>query len=329
LKKIALLTGASGQDASYLAEILLAKNYEVHGVLRRSSSPEYHTKRIDHIFDAESRTYLHYGDITEGLDNIILKVKPDYIYNLCAQSHVWVSFKQPIYTAETNAIGVLRLLETVKRAEQILNKQIRVYQASSSELWGITPPIQNEDSKMQPQSPYGCAKLFAYWCVKNYRTGYNMFTANGILHNHSSPRRGVNFASRKITRSAARIALGLQKQIELGNLDSIRDEGHSKDYMRAANLILEHDKADDFVIATGEGHTIREFAEKAFKHFNLNFYDYLVVNEELKRANEVPALIGDSTKARTILNWIPEYTFDSLITEMCLSDYELEKAKIK
>lgn len=324
-KQVALCTGASGQDASYLMEILLSKGYEVHGVVRRSSSPEYHTKRIDHVFDPESRTNIHYGDLSEGLYNVILKVKPDIIFNLAAQSHVWVSFHQPIYTGEVNAIGVLRLLESVKMSQDVLGKQIKLYQASSSELWGITPPIQNEDSKMQPQSPYGVAKLAAYWYTKVYRNSYNLFTSNGILHNHSSPRRGVNFATRKITRTAARIVLGLQDKIELGNLDAVRDEGHSKDYMNAVSLIMEYCKPDDFVIATGEGHSIREWAELAFKHFNLDFYKYLVPNKSLERPSEVPALIGDSTKARTILGWKPEYTYYDLIYEMCEHDYQLAK----
>lgn len=329
MSKTVLISGGSGQDSSYLIEHCIARGYNVHAIVRRSSSPEYHTKRIDHIFDPESRNNVHYGDLSEGFDNIILDIKPDMIFNLAAQSHVWVSFKQPIYTAEVNAIGVLRLLEAVRRAEQILGKQIRVYQASSSELWGTTPPIQNENSIMMPQSPYGVAKLFAYHTVKNYRTGYKMFASNGILHNHSSPRRGMTFASRKITNTAARIALGLKKNIELGNIDAIRDEGHSKDYTKAMLLMLEHHEADDFVIATGESHTIREFAEKAFKYFNLDFYKYLVYNDSLKRANEVPALVGDSTKARTVLGWKPEYNFDSLIAEMAEHDYQLELKNAK
>jgi len=322
-KKIALITCATGQDSSYLAEILLNKGYTVRLVMRRNSANN--TERIDHIFPPEAREFIHYGDLTEGIDNIIMETKPDIIFNLAAQSHVWVSFKQPIYTSEVNAIGFLRLCESVRRAEQILGKQIRIYQASSSEMWGSTPPIQNEGSSMQPQSPYGAAKLFAYHIGKIYRKSYGMFISNGILHNHSSPRRGLNFATRKISRIAARISLGMADKIELGNLDAIRDEGHSKDYMNAVLKIMEHDTPDDFVIATGEGHTIREFAEKAFAHFGLDFYKYLVSLDLLKRPSEVDALIGDSTKARTALNWQPEYTYDRLVKEMC--EYDLAQAK--
>lgn len=711
VKKV-LILGISGQDGSYISELYSEMGYEVHGVVRRSSSPEYHTKRIDHLFDPESRTNIHYGDLSEGLDSVLLKVQPDIVVNLSAQSHVWVSFHQPIYTNEVNAIGVLRLLESIKRTQDVLGKQIRFYQASSSELWGITPPIQNENSIMQPQSPYGIAKLAAYWYTKMYRTSYDMFASNGILHNHScisprlpmiirnketqhisvarvsdirkakekgknkqqweindleiwdgssfvdllcitatkrdkrdndfktklintrngiiettnhhnlldhrntkikaldckvgtkllhgsypkdnngycsttcyeaeflgmmvadgyiseggkhgsfskndvtlrnraeflwenvalgyttfseyndkdgltrnirlngnsnylkfiqqeiytydkykkiperilnankdiqlaflsgynkcdglkkgcctyefknfktnsavlaqgllyllhrvtsqnfnitfeysenhfgyysinllsptnqnkkietirgllaslsdraihretgfsrtmirkvrkdstyqfvhnkdkpkdeikktlyhedspdwvydiettsgkfmfgvgnivianSPRRGVNFATRKITRTAARIALGLANKIELGNLDAVRDEGHSKDYMRAVTLIMNHHEPDDFVIAMGEGHTIREWAEKAFAYFNLDFYKYLIPNKELHRPSEVPALIGDSTKARTVLGWEPEYTYETLIKEMCDNDYKLAQQELK
>jgi GDPmannose 4,6-dehydratase len=325
--KIALITGITGQDSSYLAELLLDKDYEVHGVMRRSSIIT--SERIDHIFNPEGRCHIHYGDLTEGLDNIISEVKPDLIFNMGAMSHVWISFKQPVYTAETNAIGVLKLLESVKRAQKLLGKQIRVYQASSSEMWGSTPPIQNENSSMQPQSPYGVSKLFGYHIIKVYRKSYEMFASNGILHNHSSPRRGHNFATRKITRTAARISLGLLNNIELGNLEAIRDEGHSKDYMDCVVKILEHEKPDDFVVAMGEGHTIREWAEKSFKYFNLDFYKYLKNNDSLKRPSEVDALIGDSTKARTILKWEPQYTYESLIEEMCKYDYEQALLEIK
>lgn len=326
MKKVALITGATGQDASYLAEILLDDEQEVHGVMRRSSTIT--TERIDHIFLPESRGFLHYGDLTEGLDQIIYDVKPDIIYNLAAQSHVWISFKEPVYTIMANTLGVSRLLETIKQAEQTLGKQIKYYQASSSEMFGnFTTPENgyNENSSMWPCSPYGAAKLASYWLTKTYRDGYNMFASNGILFNHSSERRGKNFASRKITRAAARISLGLQNKIELGNLDSKRDEGHSRDYMKAVKLIMEYEKPDDFVVATGETHTIRQFAEKAFGYFNLDFDKYLVQLEELKRPKEVPHLLGDSTKIRKTLNWIPEYNFDTLIEAMCKNDYELEK----
>lgn len=324
--KRALITGITGQDASYLAEILLEKGYEVHGILRRSSTIT--TERIDHIFAPEQRGFLHWGDLTEGLDHLIYAIKPDVIYNLAAMSHVWISFKQPVYTLMTNTLGVCRLLETIRQAEQILGKQIKYYQASSSEMFGATQTPEkgyNEDSLFTPQSPYGCSKLASYWLTKTYRGSYGMFAANGILFNHSSQRRGLNFASRKITRAAARIALGLQNSLELGNLEAKRDEGHSKDYMNAVNLIMEQEKPDDYVVATGETHTIRQFGEKAFSYFNLDFYKYLRILDELKRPQEVPHLLGDSTKIRQKLGWKPEYTFDTLIEAMCANDYEIEK----
>ena len=321
-KKVWLVTGATGQDASYLFEHLYECGQEIHGLIRRSSSPEYHTKRIDHIVNPEKRNILHFGDLTEGLDNVILEVKPDYIVNLAAMSHVFVSFQQPIYTAETNAVGVLRLLESIRRCEKILGKQIRFYQASSSEIWGSTPPIQDENSIMAPCSPYGVSKLFAYHTTKIYRKSYGMFASNGILHNHSSVRRGITFATRKITRAVARITLGLQDKLYLGNLDAIRDEGKSSDYMKAVLKIILHDKPDDFVVATGESHTIREWAEKTFKFFNLDMNKHVIIIEDLKRPSEVNALVGDSTKARTLLGWEPEYTYQQLLEEMCLHDYE-------
>lgn len=323
MSKVALITGVTGQDGSYLSEHLLAKGVEVHGVMRRSSVLT--TERIDHIFDKERRDQIHYGDLTGGLDGLIYKIKPDFVYNLAAQSHVMVSFKEPVSTAKINAVGVVDLLETLRQAEQNLGKQIRFYQASSSEMFGKTPPPQSETSTFHPASPYGCAKLFSYWATRTYRDSYKMFAANGILFNHESPRRGKNFVTKKVTRAAARIALGLQKDIHLGNLDALRDWGHSKDYTRAMMAIMEHTEPDDWVVSTGEYHTVREFGEKVFKHFNLNFYDHLVEDDALKRPNEVPALLGDSTKIRTKLGWKPEYSFDALIQEMCDYDYEAEK----
>jgi GDPmannose 4,6-dehydratase len=231
-----------------------------------------------------------------------------------------VSFKQPLYTGSVNALAVTRILEEIKAAEEILGKRIKFYQASSSELWGTTPPIQNENSLMCPQSPYGVAKLYAYWITKCYRNSYNMFASNGILHNHESPRRGINFVTRKITRQASRIKLGIINKIELGNLDAIRDWGHSKCYMRAVNMIMEYKDSEDWVVSTGEGHTVREFAEETFKCLGLDFYKYLVLDDSLKRASEVPALIGDSTKIRAILGWKPEITFTQLIKEMVDND---------
>lgn len=327
MSKIALITGITGQDGSYLSEHLLAAGYEVHGVLRRTSTLS--TERIDHLFAHDGRDHLHYGDLTGGLDSLIYKIKPDYVYNLAAQSHVMVSFKEPVSTAKINAVGVIDLLETLRQAEQNLGKQIRFYQASSSEMFGKTPPPQSETSTFHPASPYGCAKLFSYWATRTYRDSYKMFSANGILFNHESPRRGKNFVTKKVTRAAARIALGLQKDLHLGNLDALRDWGHSKDYTRAMMAIMEHTEPDDWVVSTGEYHTVREFGEKVFKHFNLNFYDFLIEDDALKRPNEVPALLGDSTKIRTKLGWKPEYSFDALVKEMCDYDYEAEKPCVK
>lgn len=325
MSKTVLVLGVTGQDGSYLSEHLMARGWEVHGVLRRTSTLS--TERIDHIFDPEGRGRLHYGDLQGGLDSLIYKIKPDMIFNLAAQSHVMVSFREPVLTTKINAVGVIALLETLRQAEQTLGRQIRFYQASSSEMFGKTPPPQSETSPFHPASPYGAAKLNAYWNVRTYRDSYGMFAANGILFNHESARRGKNFVTRKITRAAARIALGLQSKIELGNLDALRDWGHSKDYTRAMIAILEHDVPDDWVVSTGEAHSVREFAEKVFLHFSLDFYKHLVVMEELKRPNEVPALLGDSTKIRTELGWRPEYTFEQLVKEMCDTDYEAEKAR--
>lgn len=327
MSKVALITGISGQDGSYLSEHLTQAGYEVHGVIRRSSLPN--TDRIDHVFDPNRRDQIHYGDLTSDLDSIIYKIKPDFIYNLAAQSHVWVSFKDPVYAAMTNAVGVVKLLETIRQAEKVLGKQIRFYQASSSEMFGKTPPPQHEYTNFHPASPYGCAKLYSYWITRTYRDSYNMFACNGILFNHESPRRGVNFVTRKVTRAAARIALGLQSKIELGNLDALRDWGHSKDYTRAMKLIMEHDTPQDWVVSTGEYHTVREFAERVFAYFKLDFYDHLVSNDDLLRPNEVPALLGDSNKIRTVLGWKPEYSFDDLIKEMCISDMIQESKQLK
>jgi GDPmannose 4,6-dehydratase len=318
-KKVVLVTGITGQDGSYLSEHLLAAGYEVHGIIRRTSTIS--TERIDHIFKPESRGLLHYGDLTGGLDSLIYEIQPDLIFNLAAMSHVAVSFQEPVSTMEINALGVVRLLETIRQAEKSLGKQIRFYQASSSEMFGRTLPPQSESSYFHPASPYGCAKLAAYWILRTYRDSYGMFASNGILFNHESPRRGKTFVTRKITLAAARIALGLLDKLELGNLDAQRDWGHARDYTRAQMMILEHGTPDDWVVSTGETHTVREFAEKVFDYFNLKLYDYLVINEGLKRPNEVPALLGDSRKIRSLLGWKPEYSFNALITDMCEHDY--------
>jgi GDPmannose 4,6-dehydratase len=321
--KKALITGITGQDGSYLAEHLLARGYEVHGVMRRAST--INTERIDHIFDPLSRAYIHYGNLNAGLDSIIYQVQPDIVFNLAAMSHVWVSFKEPVYTAMANAVGVCKLLETLRQAEQTFGKQIKFYQASSSEMFGRTPPIQDENTYFHPASPYGCAKLYSYWLTRTYRDSYKMFASNGILFNHESPRRGKTFVTKKITRAAARIANGLQDTLELGNLDALRDWGHSKDYTRAMIMIMEHSVADDFVVSTGEAHTVRYFVEKVFRHFNLDIDKHLVVLDELKRPNEVPALLGNPKKIIDTLGWVPEYSFDELVTEMC--EYDDTEAK--
>lgn len=313
-KKIALILGATGQDGSYLSELLQSKNYEVHGLIRRSSLPN--TDRIDHIFDPEARGYLHYGDLAEGIDNLLYDLKPDEVYNLAAMSHVRISFDVPVYSMDINATGVCRILEGIRK----ICPQAKYYQASSSEMFGVTPPPQNENTLFHPVSPYGCAKLAAYWLTRCYRDGYNMFASNGILFNHESPRRGVNFVTRKITRIACKIALGIVDKIELGNLEAKRDWGHSKDYMRAIHMILQHESPDDFVVSTGEAHSVREFAEEVFRQLGLDFYKYLISNDSYKRPVEVPYLLGDATKIKNVLGWTPQVSFQELVKEMIESD---------
>ena len=314
MAKKALITGITGQDGSYLSELLLSKGYEVHGVIRRSSLPN--TGRIDSIFDPESKQFIHYGDLHEGIDHLLYDIKPDEIYNLAAMSHVRISFDVPVYTLDVNATGVCRILEGIRK----ICPKAKYYQASSSEMFGVTPPPQSELTDFHPVSPYGVAKLAAYWLTRCYRDGYKMFASNGILFNHESPRRGVNFVTRKITRLACRIKLRLQDKIELGNLEAKRDWGHSKDYMKAIYMILQHDKPDDFVVSTGEAYSVREFAEVVFKYLGLDFYDHLVSNDSYKRPVEVPYLLGDSTKIKTILGWKPEVTFPQLVKEMVDND---------
>jgi GDPmannose 4,6-dehydratase len=304
----ALITGINGQDGSYLAELLLSKNYEVHGVIRRSSVIS--TERIDHIFPPESSKFIHYGDLEEGLDNLLFEIKPDEVYNLAAMSHVRVSFDVPVYTGMVNAIAVTRLLETVRRIG------CKFYQASSSEMFGDTPPPQNERSIFNPVSPYGCAKLYAYHITRAYRNGYNLFASNGILFNHESPRRGHNFVTKKIVNSAVKIKLGLLDKLFLGNLKAKRDWGHSKDYMKAIYMIMQHDKPDDFVVSTGEHRTVEEFLDLVFKKLGLSLEKHIEIDNRLTRPNEVPALLGDSTKIRETLGWKPEYSFDDLVAEM-------------
>jgi len=307
--KKALITGINGQDGSYLSELLISKGYEVHGVIRRSSV--VNTERIDHIFNSESKANIHYGDLAEGIEHLIYEIRPDEIYNLGAMSHVKISFDIPIYTAQINAIGSLRILEAIRR----INPKIRYYQASSSEMFGTTPPPQREDSSFNPVSPYGIAKLFAYHTTRAYRTGYGLFASNGILFNHESPRRGHNFVTQKVVKGLTDVRRGLRSHISLGNLDAIRDWGHSKDYMRAVHLILTHNKPDDFVVSTGEAHTVKEFVDITLQKLGLS-WNVVQTDKSYFRPNEVPALCGDSTKIRKELNWIPEYTFETLIDEM-------------
>lgn len=325
--KKALITGITGQDGSYLAELLLEKGYEVHGIIRRAS--DFNTRRIDSFFDPESRQFLHFGDLATGIENIIYKVKPDEIYNLGAMSHVKVSFDVPIETGFVTGIAVGRILEAVRQGinQEILSEKTKFYQASSSEMFGQTPtPIEgyDENSKMTPVSPYGCAKLYGYHMTKAYRTGYKMFAYTGILFNHESPRRGPTFVTRKITRAAARIKLGLQDQLVLGNLSALRDWGHSKDYMKAIHLIMQQPEPNDYVVATGEQYSVKDFVIAVFDYFQLSVDKYLKYSEDYLRPNEVPNLLGNSSKIRS-LGWTPEYNFKSLVADMCESDLALEK----
>lgn len=324
-QRIALVTGVTGQDGSYLSELLLEKGYSVHGIIRRSSTSN--TERIDSIFDPDSYTNIHYGDLAQGIDNLLYELKPDEIYNLAAQSHVHVSFQVPVYTADINALGPTRILEAIHRGikQGILKKETKYYQASSSEIFGTTPPPQNEHSLFNPVSPYGVSKQMAYFMTKSYRTGYNMFACNGILFNHTSPRRGLTFVTRKITRGATRIKLGLQDSIKLGNLDALRDWGYSKDFCEAIYLIMQHDTPDDWVVSTGEYHTVREFVEEVFRYLDLDMKKHVILEDRYHRPNEVPALLGDSTKIRTKLGWEPKIKFKELVHLMV--DHDLATAK--
>ena len=301
--KVALITGVTGQDGSYLAELLLSKGYEVHGLIRRSST--FNTSRIDHIYqdphDPNPKLFLHYGDLIDGvgLTNLIREIKPDEVYNLGAQSHVQVSFTMPQYTGQVDAVGAVGLLEALRSAD--INA--RFYQASTSELYGSTPPPQNEESPFHPRSPYAAAKLMAYWCTVNYREGYGMHATNGILFNHESPRHGETFVTRKITRAVAEIAKGSKKKLFLGNLDAVRDWGYAKEYVESMWLMLQKDKPSDYVVATGVGATVKDFAEAAFSHAGLNWQDHIEVDQKYIRPTEVDALIGDPSKATKELNW--------------------------
>ena len=321
--KKAFITGITGQDGSYLAEFLLDKGYAVHGLIRRSST--FNTDRIDHLYrdfhDPEARVYLHYGDLSVSgqLTDLLHDIQPDEIYHLGAQSHVRVSFDMPEYTGDVTGLGTLRLLEAIRRT----GVKARFYQASSSEMFGAAPPPQSELTPFQPQSPYAAAKVYAYYVVRNYRDAYGLFACNGILFNHESPRRGETFVTRKITRAAARIKLGLQDRLYLGNLDAKRDWGFAGDYVEAMWLILQQDRPDDFVIATGETHSVREFAERVFQKLDLDYQQYVVIDPRYFRPTEVDVLLGDSSKAKTVLGWKPRVGFDQLIDMMIAADMEM------
>lgn len=321
-KKIAFITGITGQDGSYLAEFLLAKGYEVHGLIRRAST--FNTGRIDHIYEdthaPSPRLFLHYGDLTDGvgLTNLVRTIEPTEIYNLAAQSHVMVSFTMPQYTAQVDAVGTVALLEAIRESKL----DIRFYQASTSELFGSTPPPQSEESEFRPRSPYASAKLMAYWSTVNYREAFGIHATNGILFNHESPRRGETFVTRKISRAVAAIKAGKQEYLYLGNLEAVRDWGYAKEYVESMWLMLQKDRASDYVVATGVGTSVREFAEEAFSHAGLDWTKFVQVDSKYRRPAEVDALIGDPSKAKRELNWSPKTTWKELAKLMV--DYDLQ-----
>ena len=322
-QKRALITGITGQDGSYLAELLIEKGYEVHGVIRRASS--FNTARIDHLYqdphEPDVRMRLHYGDLTDGsqIARLIRTVEPDEIYNLAAQSHVAVSFQQPEYTGDVDGLGVIRLLEAIRDS----GVETRLYQAGTSEMFGDAPPPQNEDSPFRPRSPYAVAKVYAYWATRNYREAYRLFAANGILHNHESERRGETFVTRKITQAVARIVAGRQDLLYLGNLDAKRDWGHAKDFAEAMWLMLQQDTPGDYVIATGETHTVREFAARAFAHVGLAWAPFVRIDPAYYRPTEVEHLHGDPKRAKVELGWEPTVLFADLVTRMV--DHDLSQ----
>ncbi|MBN2181662.1 MAG: GDP-mannose 4,6-dehydratase [Sedimentisphaerales bacterium] len=321
--KKALITGITGQDGSYLVEFLLAKKYQVWGIIRRSSS--FHTGRIDHLYrdpHEETRLRLIYGDLTDGgnLSTIINEIKPDEVYNLGAQSHVRVSFDMPVYTVNTDALGTLRLLEAIRSSK----RPIRFYQASSSEMYGkVFETPQTEKTPFYPRSPYACAKVYSFWQTLNYREAYDLFACNGILFNHESPRRGETFVTRKITRAATRIKLGLQDKLYLGNLDAKRDWGYAGDYVEAMWLMLQQDRPDDYVIATGQSHSVKEFVQEVFSCLDLDWRQYVEIDERYFRPSEVDLLLGDAAKARKLLNWQPKVTFKELAKMMIDADMKI------
>ena len=325
MNKIALITGITGQTGSYLTEFLLNKGYTVHGMVRRCST--LNTERIDHLYkdphDPEARLFLHFGDMSDSdsIGNTINKVQPDEVYNLAAQSHVRVSFDIPEYTADIVGNGVFRILEAIRRAD----KPIKYYQASSSEMFGSSPPPQNEDTLFRPMSPYAISKVTGFYATSLYRDAYGIFTCNGILFNHESPRRGETFVTRKITKAVAKISMNRQDKLFLGNLDAKRDWGYAGDYVKAMWMMMQHDKPDDYVIATGETHSVRDFVEAAFSAVGLNSSDYVDFDPRYLRPTEVDALCGDATKAREVLGWKPDHNFADLVKMMVEADCEIER----
>ena len=330
--KKALLTGITGQDGSYLTELLLEKGYEVHGIIRRSSS--FNTGRIDHLYQdphVNGRTlFLHYGDLgdSSSLIKLVYEIQPDEIYNLAAQSHVRVSFDSPEFTGDVDALGAMRLLEAIHLTG--LEKKTRFYQASTSELFGLVQEVpQKETTPFYPRSPYAVAKLYAYWAVRNYREAYGIFASNGILFNHESPRRGETFVTRKITRAVGRIKTGLQKKLYMGNIESLRDWGYAGDYVEGMWRILQHEKPDEFVLATGEMHSVKEFLAEAFGYVGLDWEKYTRHDSRYDRPSEVDQLLGDPSKAKRVLGWEPKVTFKGLVKMMMDSDLALAEKELK
>lgn len=327
--KRALITGITGQDGSYLSELLLAKGYEVHGIIRRAST--FNTDRIDHLYvdphTPNASIRLHYGDLADGtgLRRIMEQVRPDEVYNLAAQSHVAVSFQQPEYTVDVDALGVLRLLEAIRDYASRTGHKPKFYQAGTSEMFGASPPPQSEATPFYPRSPYACGKVYGYWQTINYREAYDLFAANGILFNHESERRGETFVTRKITRGASRIKMGLQQKLYLGNLDAKRDWGHAQDYVEAMWLILQQEAPGDYVIATGESYSVKEFVTRVFDRLGMDWEEHVLIDPRYFRPTEVEFLHGDPTKAKKELGWEPKVSFTELVNRMV--DHDLELAK--
>lgn len=327
----ALVTGITGQDGSYLAEILLEKGYEVHGIIRRAST--FNTSRIDHLYQDRhrdgGRLFLHYGELSDSvaLVKLLYEIQPEEVYNLAAQSHVRVSFDIPVYTGDITALGTIRILEAIREAG--IQRKVRFYQASSSEMFGKVREVpQTEATPFYPRSPYGCAKVFSFWATVNYRESYNMLASNGILFNHESPRRGETFVTRKITRAATRIKVGLQDSVYLGNLDARRDWGYAKEYVEAMWLMLQQDQADDFVIATNETHSVREFCEATFAALDMDWKEFVQYDASYERPAEVDLLIGNPAKAKRVLGWEPKTSFQGLVKIMVDADLDIARQEL-